>query len=111
MLALLERLVRDAGGVVAFGDTDSGAIVATPKGELVACPGGPHRMRNGAAAIQALTWAQVDAIRAQFAPLNPYDPTLVPDLLKLEKQNFTADNARRLRGRIKSTCQPMTHPV
>jgi len=96
MLAILERLVRDAGGVIAFGDTDSGAIVATPKGGLVDCPGGPHRMRNGTAAIQALTWAQVDAIRAQFRPLNPCDPPLVPDLLKLEQQNFTAEGTRQL---------------
>jgi len=96
MLALLERLVRDAGGVIAFGDTDSGAIVASPKGGLVECPGGPHRMRNGTAAIQALTWAQVDAIRARFTPLKPYDPVLVPDLLKLEKQNFKADGARQV---------------
>ncbi len=95
MLALLERLVRDAGGVIAFGDTDSGAIVASSNGGLVDCPGGPHRRRDGTAAVRALTWAQVDEIRARFGPLNPYSPTLVHDLLKLEKQNFTEDGTRQ----------------
>ena len=47
MLALLERLVRDAGGHYAFCDTDSMAIVATRRGSTVPCPtaDGEHRIR------------------------------------------------------------------
>ena len=72
MLALLERCVTDLGGTYAMEDTDSMAIVATQRGGLIECPGGPYR-RNGKRAIRALSWAQVDAIAERFARLNPYD--------------------------------------
>lgn len=76
MLMLLEHAVTEAGGTWAFCDTDSMAIVATETGtETIECPGGP---------IRALTYAQVDQIRDQFNQLNPYAPSLVSDLLKVE---------------------------
>lgn len=89
LLALLERLVTDRGGTYAMEDTDSMAIVASKKGGLVPCPGGPYRMKNGREAIRALTWAQVKEIVDLFARLNPYDLEAVPgSILKIEDDNF-----------------------
>jgi hypothetical protein len=62
MLTLLERCVTEDGGSWMFCDTDSMAIVATPTGGLHTCPGGPHRLPDGTDAVQALSYAQVDAI-------------------------------------------------
>src|SRR5207253_3249154 len=61
MLALLERLVRDAGGEYAFCDTDSMAIVATGKGRNISSP-----TAHGSDRIRALSFREVDAIRARF---------------------------------------------
>jgi hypothetical protein len=98
MLALLERLVTDAGGAYAACDTDSMDIVATEHGGLVPCPGGPHRMpgQKRAEAIQALSWAAVEGIRARFATLNPYDPDAIRgSVLKLEQENLGEDDRQR----------------
>jgi hypothetical protein len=85
MLALLERSVTDTGGSWAFCDTYSMAIVATETGnQLIACPGGPHRLPDGTAAISTLSHADIARIRGRFAQLNPYNRSLVPDVLKLE---------------------------
>lgn len=46
MLALTERLVRNAHGEYAFGDTDSMAIVATKTGGLVRAWVGPNDFRT-----------------------------------------------------------------
>jgi hypothetical protein len=89
MLTLLERSVTDGGGAYAFCDTDSMAIVASRAGGLVPCPGGPHALPNGTAAIQALSWEDVNGIIARFATLNPYNRTAVPgSILDLEDENF-----------------------
>ena len=89
LLALLERLVTDRGGTYAMEDTDSMAIVASQRGGLVACPGGPHKTKGGCEAIRALSWEQVAEIVAQFARLNPYDRGAVPhSILKVEDDNF-----------------------
>lgn len=96
MLALLERRVTDAGGQIAFGDTDSAAIVSTKTGGLVPCPGGPTRTRKGEDAIRALSWDAVDEIVASFTSLNPYDQEIVSgSILRVEKQNFDAAGQRR----------------
>ena len=88
MLALLERCVTDAGGTYVMVDTDSMAIVATEEGGLVPCPGGGHTLPTGEAAVRALSYAEVDAIRARFgARLNPYEPGAIRDILKLEAVN------------------------
>ncbi|WP_445185555.1 helix-turn-helix domain-containing protein [Pseudonocardia sp. Cha107L01] len=84
MLAMLERCVTDAGGSWVFADTDSMAIVANRGGTLVPCPGGPYKLPDGRAAVRALTFEQVDAIRARFQALNPYQPGAVADILKEE---------------------------
>jgi hypothetical protein len=95
MLAMLERCVTDLGGTYALCDTDSMAIVATPVGGLVPCPGGPARLKRNPA-IRALTWAQVRAIQARFNALHPYDRSLVPDdVLELETINNDANGQQR----------------
>ncbi len=87
MLALLEHSVTELGGTYAFEDTDSMAIVATERGGLVPCPGGPERIGKREA-IRALSWDQVDKIADRFKALNPYDRKAVPGpILKIEKDN------------------------
>jgi len=89
LLALTEHHVTMRGGTYAFCDTDSMAIVATQRGELIACDGGPHTPSDGRDAIQALTWNEVDEIRDRFAALNPYDQAIVPgSILELETENY-----------------------
>jgi len=94
MLALLEHCVTSEGGTYAMEDTDSMAIVATKQGEMVPCPGGPHRMKGEREAIRALSWKQVESIAERFAALNPYDRTAIPDsVLKIEDDNFDPKRA------------------
>jgi hypothetical protein len=89
MLALLENCITKLGGTYAMEDTDSMAIVATERGGLVPCPGGPLRMEDGSEAIKALTWAEVREIAKRFESLNPYDQDAVPgSILKIEDCNF-----------------------
>ena len=89
LLALLERLVTDQGGTYAMEDTDSMAIVASQRGGLFACPGGPFKTKDGREASRALSWEQVAEIVARFAQLNPYDRTAVPhSILKIEDDNY-----------------------
>ena len=97
LLAMLERMVTDAGGTYLMCDTDSMAIVASEKGESVRCPGGAHRMSNGADAIKALPWKQVRQIVDRFKSLNPYDPKIVPGsvLNIVEELNYDADGRQR----------------
>ena len=90
MLALLERCVTDLGGTYAMEDTDSMAIVATQRGGLIECPGGPYR-KLSKPAIRALSWKQVDAIAQRFERLNPYDRARDP---RLDPQ----DRGRQLRS-------------
>jgi hypothetical protein len=85
MLALLERLVTDAGGSWAMADTDSMAVVASEFG--VSAPGLDARV---------LPWAEVEAIRRRFETLNAYDRDAVPgSILKLEDANLDATGAER----------------
>ena len=51
LLAMLERMVTNAGGTYLMCDTDSMAIVSSEQGELVRCKGGSHRMPDGSDAI------------------------------------------------------------
>lgn len=97
MLALLERLITDAGGVYASCDTDSMAIVATENAGLIPCPGGDRTLPDGSPAIQALTWAQVDGIIEAFETLHPYNRDAVTgSLLEIEDQNYdSATDERR----------------
>jgi hypothetical protein len=72
VLTMLEAEVTKRGGTFAFCDTDSLAIVAGKD-----CPHG----------VPCLSEAEVDNLVRLFDPLNPYDPTAVPHLLKVEYKN------------------------
>jgi hypothetical protein len=75
-----------------FCDTDSIAIVATETGDTIPCAGVPHS-HYGQPAVKALSWDQVDRIRARFDQLHPYDRSRVPgSILELEKQNYQDNN-------------------
>jgi len=96
MLALLERLVGDAGGAWAMCDTDGMAVVSTRDGGLVPCPGGPERDTAGRECVRALSWEQVDAIVERFGALNPYDRSIVPgSILSLDRENVTESGRRQ----------------
>ncbi len=79
MLALLERLVRDAGGSYAYCDTDCMAIVATEKGSWLECP-----TPDGSNRIRALSSETVRGIIRRFEGLIPFDRALVPAAWKVE---------------------------
>jgi hypothetical protein len=97
LLALLERLISDAGGSWAFADTDSMAIVSTEHGGHVPCPGGPLRDPQGRASVRALSWAQVDQIIDRFQQLSPYTGEHGPrSILELEDENFESGTRRQL---------------
>ncbi|HLJ84261.1 MAG TPA: hypothetical protein VKT51_08845 [Candidatus Eremiobacteraceae bacterium] len=72
MLAMAECRVNAAGGCFAFCDTDSLAIVSGDD-----CP----------VDIPCISQNQVGEIIQEFNCLNPYDPRLVPNLLKIEHEN------------------------
>lgn len=96
LLALLERLVRDAGGTYLLCDTDSMAIVASSEGGLVPCASGGDHLPDGREAIKALSWPEVQNIVAQLERLNPYNRTVVPgSILKVEDVNFAPDGTQR----------------
>ncbi len=79
MLAMLEKMVTDAGGTWAFCDTDSMAIVAD------------HKL--GAVArydIPVLSYAQTVAIADRFEALNPYDPAVATGM-RLLKREYDSD--------------------
>lgn len=84
MLALLEHLVRDEGGSYAFCDTDSMAIICSPDGGWLNCQiaDDDHRLR-------VPPWPTVRHVLGRFADLNPFDPTLVPSLWKVEHDSLT----------------------
>ncbi len=67
MLALLEHQVTKAGGAYAFCDTDSLAIVATPRGRR-------DRGRRRASSVTALSWATVRRILDRFERTQPLQP-------------------------------------
>jgi hypothetical protein len=94
LLAMLERSVTNANGSYLFCDTDSLCIVSSEKGGAVDC-----EQSQAHHSIKALSWKQVRDITRQFRRLNPYDPEIVRDLLKVEDVNFdSAGKQRQLFG-------------
>jgi len=74
-------------------------FVASEKGGLIKCPGGPHKMADGTPAVRAMTWKEVEEICAELNQLNPYDPKLVGEILKIEDCNYDrASNQHQLYG-------------
>ncbi len=96
LLALIMRLVADRGGSYIMCDTDSLFIVSSQHGGLVPCPGGPHQLPAGTAAVRALSWQDVDEIVAELRPLNPFGGRLAgKSVLKVEDENFDPDTGRQ----------------
>jgi hypothetical protein len=96
MLALLEHSVTRLGGTYAMEDTDSMAIVATPKGEIIPFEGGSQRTADGREAVKALSWKQVNGISKRFAALNPYTRRAISgSILKIEEDNFDSKTKKQ----------------
>jgi hypothetical protein len=91
LLAMLEKSVDEKQGSYLFCDTDSLCIVGTKKGSFVPCAGGKIR-HQGNAGFRALSLRQIRAISDKFKQLNPYDPSLVSEILKIEDVNFVDSN-------------------
>jgi hypothetical protein len=90
LLAMLEMSVTERNGTYLFCDTDSMCIVATESGGPVDCKG-----PNGKEQLNALSWSEVGSICDRFRLLNPYNPKIVKDLLKIEDVNFNSDGQQR----------------
>jgi hypothetical protein len=97
LLAVLERMIADAGGTYLMCDTDSMAIVSSERGGLVRCSGGSHRMSDGGDAIKALPWNQVREIVDRFEALNPYDKRVIPGSILNIVQELNFDSQGRQR--------------
>jgi DNA polymerase type B, organellar and viral len=97
LLAMLERMVTDAGGSYLMCDTDSMAIVASERGGLIPCNGGSHRMPDETRAVKALSWEQTRKIVDKFKTLNPYNPKIVPGSILniVEDINRDSDGSQR----------------
>lgn|SRR5208282_221049 len=100
LLSMLETTVIEAGGSYLFCDTDSLSIVSNEHCGLVPCPGGSHKLSDGSDAVKALSWDEVDEIAAKFNRLNPYNKSLVRDILKIEDVNFVDSDPRKPRRQL-----------
>lgn len=69
VVALGERVVRDAGGIVAAVHTDSLMIPASPEGGFWPAAGAPLRTEHGDEAIRLLAWQELDELFAPFDAL------------------------------------------
>ncbi len=97
LLAMLEKSVDKKQGSYLFCDTDSLCIVGTEKGSSVKCAGGKTNY-HGKAGFKALSLKEIRAISDKFKKLNPYDPSLVSEILKIEDVNFVdSDPKKRFR--------------
>jgi hypothetical protein len=88
MLAILEHMVEQRGGTYLLTDTDSMLFVASRNGGSVACSGGPYKTADGSPAVRTITWKEIEGICEQLNRLNPYDPTRVTEILKIEDCNY-----------------------
>ena len=87
LLSMIERCVRDEKGTYLCCDTDALTIVASKEGGSVQMPGGTS--------VNALSWETVNRITRRFNSLSPYNRKIVPDLLRLTKQNFNQNKIQR----------------
>ena len=100
LLSMLEKCVTEMGGSYLFCDTDSLCIVSNESGGLVPCQGGDHRLDSSGVGVKALSWKEVDEIAAKFNRLNPYNRSLVREILKIEDINFTDSDPRKRRRQL-----------
>ena len=98
MLAALETLIKNQHGTYLLTDTDSMLFVASKDGGLIPCPGGEHKLADGTPAVKAITWKQVDEICEKLNHLNPYDPEIISDILKIEDSNFQNGKQHQIYG-------------
>ena len=90
LMAALERLLANDGGLFASANTDSVTVLSTRDGGLVTCPGGLEQLDDGSPAARAISWAALDAIREQFSHLNVE--------LRLTAENFDEGERRQLQA-------------
>jgi hypothetical protein len=96
--ACVHRAVRDKGGLVAAGDTDSNHIIATETGGPVPVETiFSNRVSNSGTTWARISYApalsrcQVEDLVALFEPLNPFDKKLMPGSpLKIQSHNLEA---------------------
>jgi hypothetical protein len=95
LLAMAEKCVTDAGGTWLFCDTDSIAVVASPKGGTV-YPKRPEEEcemdQREIAPIPVLPHSKVLKLARRFRSLNPY--AFGGDLLKVEDVNYEDGNPK-----------------
>jgi hypothetical protein len=91
---MLEKSVLKRNGGYLFCDTDSLCIVGSEKGGFVECPGGsvPQKEKSG---INALSLKEIKGIAQRFRKLNPYESSLVPEILKIEDVNFLDSDPKK----------------
>jgi hypothetical protein len=87
LLAMLEKSVDKKGGSYLFCDTDSLCIVGSEKGGFIPCPGGRAHFKRESG-VKALSLKEIKSIADEFRKLNPYDRSLVSEILKVEDINF-----------------------
>ena len=88
LMAALERLLSDDGGLFASANTDSATVLSTRDGGLVACPGGTEQLDDGTSAVRTISWVVLDAIRERFSALGVE--------LRLTSENFDGAERRQL---------------
>src|SRR4029077_11895631 len=82
-LSYLTRMLIEArSGTLLYQATDSLAVISTPNGGFLPCPGGPFvgKAEDGAEVEGwwALSFAEVDQIRSTMEAFSPYPPELRP---------------------------------
>ena len=95
---MLERCVKIARGSYLFCDTDSMCIVSTRNGSLIPVRVETASKRQGS--LKALSFKQVDSIADRFNQLNPYNPFLVKEILKIEDINHIDSDKKKPRRQL-----------
>lgn len=94
LLGVLEGEIARLGGVTAFCDTDSLAVVSSENGGMVQFE--DHRGQSRR--LPVITWQQVDQAIERFHLLNPY--YWGRPLIKLEPQNFQEEDRAKPRTNL-----------
>ena len=94
LLAMLEKSVQELGGSYLFCDTDSLCIIGSKTRRFVEIPGGTVTWKRKKG-MWALSFEDVRSIAEEFGQLNPYDPSLVPHLLKIEDVNHVDSDPKK----------------
>lgn len=105
MLGLAHALVAERGGKVAFGDTDSLAVIATRDGREITVEttiaDGYQRDRIP---LKTLSWRDVEEIAAEFTALNPYDKDLIGSSLLEIKEPCGSKDGTKVVAAVTALC-------